>query len=69
MLLYKKRALRCRQLVFGYSTKAPTQLGLCLCLPRPSSSGSQELDERTLPGCSVPYPLRGPNLSFRLPVR
>ena len=27
-------------------------------------SGSQELDERTLPGCREPYPLRGPSLSF-----
>ena len=34
------------------------------CLPCPSSSGSQELDECALPGCSVPYPLRGPSLSF-----
>ena len=31
---------------------------------RPSSSGSQELDERTLPGCGAPYPLRGSSLSF-----
>ena len=35
-----------------------------MCLPRPSSSGSQELDRRTLPGCSAPSPLRGPSLSF-----
>ena len=33
-----------------------------LCLPRLSSSGSQELDEHTLPGCRAPYPLRGPSL-------
>ena len=36
-----------------------------LCLPCPSSSGSQELDKRTLPGCGAPYPLRGPSLSYR----
>ena len=35
-----------------------------LCLPRQSSSGSQELDEHTLPRCSVPYPLCSPSLSF-----
>ena len=29
-----------------------------------SSSGIQELDGRTLPGCSAPSPLRGPSLSF-----
>ena len=52
--------------VVPYSTKAPTQLGLCLCLPRPSSSGSQELDERTLLGCDGPSPLHGPSLSFRV---
>ena len=27
--------------------------------PGPSSSGSQELDGRTLPGCDAPFPLRG----------
>ena len=36
-----------------------------LCLPRLSCSGSQELDEHTLPRCSVPYPLCSPSLSFR----
>ena len=34
-----------------------------LCLPHPSSSGSQETDKRTLPGCGAPSPLRGPSLS------
>ena len=33
-----------------------------LYLPRPSGSGSQELDRSTLPGCGAPYPLRGPGL-------
>ena len=36
-----------------------------LCLPRQSSAGSQELDERTLSGCGTPYPLCGPSLSFQ----
>ena len=36
--------------------------------PGPSSSGSRELDEHTLPGYGVPSPLRGPSLSFRAPV-
>ena len=36
-----------------------------LYLPHPNSSGNQELDERTLPRCSVPYSLRGPSLSFQ----
>ena len=49
---------------FGSSTKVRTRLGI-LCLPRPSSSGSQELDGRTLPGCGAPHPLRGLSLSFR----
>ena len=35
-----------------------------LCLPSPSSSGSQELDGRSLPGSCVPSPLHGPSLSF-----
>ena len=33
-----------------------------LCLPRLSSSDNQELEERTLPGYSVPYFLRSPAL-------
>ena len=35
-----------------------------LCLPSPSSSGSQELDGHTPPGCRAPSPLHGPSLSF-----
>ena len=35
------------------------------CLPRLSSSGSQELAGRAPPGCGAPSPLRGPSLSFR----
>ena len=37
--------------------------------PSPSSSGSQELDGRTLPGCSAPSPLCSPSLSFRQRLR
>ena len=51
---------------------APQKHGLgwafVLCLPRLSSSGSQELDGRNLPGCSAPSPLDGPSLSYRAPV-
>ena len=36
--------------VFGSPTKAQTRLGLHFVPSRPSSSGSQELEERTLPG-------------------
>ena len=35
-----------------------------LCLSGRSSSGRPELEERTLPGCGAPSPLRGPSLSF-----
>ena len=35
----------------------------CCAFPGLSGSGSQELDGRTLPGCSAPSPLRGPSLS------
>ena len=34
--------------------------------PGPRSSGSQELEERTLPACGAPSPLRGPSFSFHL---
>ena len=34
--------------------------------PGLSSSGSQELDGRTLPRCGTPSPLCGPSLSFHL---
>ena len=33
-----------------------------LCRPRPSSSGLQQPDGRTLPGCGAPPPLRSPSL-------
>ena len=49
------------------STPQKCRLGWAcvLCLPHPSSSGRQELDELTLPGCGAPHPLRSPRLSFR----
>ena len=57
--------LRPKSLRFQFSgTPQKRRLGWAcvLCLPRPSGSGSQELDGRTLPGCSAPYPLHGPGL-------
>ena len=46
--------------VFRSSTKAQPRLGLCLCLPCPSTSGSQELDGCTLPGAVRLIPSVGP---------
>ena len=43
--------------------KSTDLVGPAFCVfPGQSSSSSQELDERTLPGCRAPYPLRGPSL-------
>ena len=45
--------------------KSADSVGPAFCaFPGPSSSGSQELEERTLPGCSAPYPLCGLSLSL-----
>ena len=45
--------------------KSADSVGPAFCaFSSPSSSGSQELDESTLPGCSAPSPLRRPSLSF-----
>ena len=64
-LLYMERTLHCVRFQFlGPPQKRGLGWACVLCLPRPSSSGSQELDESTLPGCSAPSPLRGPSLSF-----
>ena len=65
-LLYRERALGCVRLQFS-GTPQKRRLGwsCVLCLPHPSS---QELDERTLPGCSAPYPLCGPHLSFHVHI-
>ena len=65
-LLYMERALHCVRFQFSGS---PRKRGLgcacILCIPRRSSSGSQGLEGRTLPGCGTPSPLRGPSLGFR----
>ena len=60
------RALPCVRFQFSGSPQKRRLSWACvLCLPHPSSSGSQEPDELTLPGYREPYPLRGPSLSFR----
>ena len=47
--------------------KSTDSVGPAFCaFPRLSSSGSQELEERTLPGCDASYPLHCPSLSFRV---
>ena len=61
-LLYMERALRCVRFQFSDS---PQKHGLgwacVLCLPHPSSSGNQELDWRTLPGCMHLLPSASPS--------
>ena len=66
-LLYMEPALSCVRFQF-WGTPKKRRLGWAcvLCLPRPSSSGSKELDGRALPRSSAPSPLRGPSLSFRV---
>ena len=62
-LLYMERALRCMRFQFsGPPQKHRLSWACVLCLPRLSCPGSQELDGRTLTGCSAPSPLRGPSL-------
>ena len=64
-LLYGEWALSCMRFQFsGLLQKHRLSWACVLCLPRPSSSGSQELDWCSLPRCSVPSPLCGPSLSF-----
>ena len=67
-LFYMERALRCpRFQPSGVTQKRGTKSCACFsCLPRPSGSGSQELEGRTLPGCSAPFALRVPSPSPRL---
>ena len=66
-LLYREWALCCLRFQFsGTPQKHGLAWACVLCLPCPSSSGRQELDGRTLPGCGAPSPLRCPSLSFRL---
>ena len=64
-LLYREQALCCMQFQFlGTTQKRGLGWACILCLSHWSSSGSQELDEGTLPGFDAPHPLRGPSLSF-----
>ena len=72
-LLSRQRVLRCVDFPglsrsdsgFRVLHRSADSVGPVFCaFPGPSSSGSQELDGCTLLGCSVPYPLRGPSLSF-----
>ena len=77
-LLYREWALSCVYFPglscsgsgFRVLHKYTDLIGPAFCaFPGPSSSGSQELDECTLPGCSAPYSLHDPSLSFQEPVR
>ena len=72
-LLYKEWALSCVHFPglscsdsgFRVLHKDVDSVGPAFCaFPGRSSSGSQELDERTLPGCGTPSPLHSPSLSF-----
>ena len=66
-LLYMELALRCVWFQFWVFHKSADLVGpVFFAFPGRSSSGSQELDGLTLPGCSTPSPLRGPSLSFRM---
>ena len=66
-LFYMERALRCARFQpSGAPQKRGTKSCACSsCLPRPSGSGSQGLDGRTLPGCGAPSVLRVPSPSPR----
>ena len=76
-LLYRGRALCCVHFPglslsdpgFWVLHKDTDSVGPAFCaFPGQSSSGSEELEKRTLPGCSVPYPIWGPSLSSGPPV-
>ena len=59
--------LSCSDSCFRVFHKSTASVGPEYCaFPDQSSSGSQELDERTIPGCRAPYPLHGPSLSFHV---
>ena len=69
-LLYMERALHCMWFQFsGIPQKQGLSCTCVFCFPRPSGSGSQALDGRTLPGCGAPSPPRGPSLFPPAPVR
>ena len=62
-----EHALRCVQFQFSGIRKSVDSIVPAFCaFPGPSSSGSQELEGRTLLGCGVSSPLCGPSLSFHL---
>ena len=76
-LLAREQALSCVHFLglsrsgsgFRVLHKSGDSVGPAFCafplpcaFPCRSSSGSQELEERTFPGCGAPYPLRGPSL-------
>ena len=64
-LLYMEWALHGMWFLFSCPPQKCRLSWACvLCLLHPSSSGSQELEERILPRCGAPYPFRGPCLSF-----
>ena len=64
-LLYMEQALSCVSFRVLHKSVDSVAPGFC-AFPCWSSSGSQELDGRTVPGDGEPYPLRGPSLSFRV---
>ena len=66
-LIYMEHALRCARFQpLSVPQKCETKSCTCfLRLPRPSGSGSQELNGHTLPGCSAPSALRVPSPSPR----
>ena len=72
-LLSRERALSCMHFLGPSRSgsgslvlhKGADSVGSVFCaFPGQSSSGRQELDELTLPGCSTASPLHGPSLSF-----
>ena len=65
--LYREQALSWCGSSFQALHKSSDSIGPAFCaFPGLCSSGNQEPDEHTLPGCGVPYPLHGPSLSFRV---
>ena len=70
-LLYMEQALRCVQFQFSGIPQKPDSVGPAFCaFPGLSSSGSQELDGRTLPGAVRLIPSKVPaSVSARARVR
>ena len=64
-LLYMEQVLCCVWFRFsGIPQKRRLSWACVLCLPQPSSSGSQELDGHTLPGEACLLPSASPSLSL-----